>query len=123
MREGEGKKAARLMVEADGVMLSLQREKGKKVEVKLGIAYEGWEKVGKAQKIGKVRYRTVNKTAFASIGGECDFWAGMSLKLATRYDMSKIEETIIGGDGASWVKEGDKFVQPESILLIITYNT
>ena len=44
--EGEGKRAARLLVEADGVMLSLQREKESKTEVKVGIAYEGWEKVG-----------------------------------------------------------------------------
>ena len=46
------------MVEADGVMLSLQREKERKAEVKLGIAYEGWEK------IGKDRYKTGNKTVF-----------------------------------------------------------
>ena len=56
----EGKQVARLMVEADGVMLSLQREKERKAEVKLGIAYEGWERVGKD------RYRTVNKTVFAA---------------------------------------------------------
>jgi len=33
--------------EADGVMLSLQQEEARKAEVKLGIAYEAWARVGK----------------------------------------------------------------------------
>lgn len=102
--EGDGKRVARLLVEADGVMLSLQREKERKAEVKLGIAYEGWER------IGKDRYRTVNKTAFAAVAGEQAFWAGMSLKLQERYDLSRVGDTIVGGDGARWVKEGASYV-------------
>ena len=102
--KGEGKKLSRLLVEADGVMLSLQREKERKAEVKLGIAYEGWEKVGKD------RHRTVNKTAYAAIAGEQTFWAGMTLKLQGRYDLSRIGETIVGGDGARWVKEGAGYI-------------
>ena len=102
--EGEGREVAQLMVEADGVMLSLQREKARKAEVKLGIAYEGWEKVSKD------RYRTVNKTAFAAVGDGDAFWAGMSLKLQGKYDLSRVGATIVGGDGASWVKEGARYV-------------
>ncbi len=100
----EGKQVARLMVEADGVMLSLQREKERKAEVKLGIAYEGWEK------IGKDRYKTVNKTVFAAVTGGDTFWAGMSLKLQKQYDLARVEETIVGGDGAEWVKEGARYI-------------
>ena len=100
----EGKQVARLMVEADGVMLSLQREKERKTEVKLGIAYEGWEKVGKD------RYKTVNKTIFAEVTGGDTFWAGMSLKLQKRYDLSAVRQTIVGGDGATWVKEGASYI-------------
>ena len=33
----------RLFVEADGTMIALQREKERKAEIKIGIAYEGWE--------------------------------------------------------------------------------
>jgi hypothetical protein len=102
--EGEGRKVARLMVEADGVMLSLQREKERKAEVKLGIAYEGWEKVGKD------RYRTVNKTAFATVGGGDAFWAGMSLKLQETYNLCKVGDTIVGGDGAGWIKDGAGYI-------------
>jgi len=102
--EGEGKRAARLLVEADGVMLSLQREKESKAEVKVGIAYEGWEKVGKD------RYKTVNKTAYADVTNRDSFWAGLSLKLQGRYDISRVRDTIVGGDGAAWVKEGASYV-------------
>jgi hypothetical protein len=102
--KGESKKADLLLIEADGVMLSLQREKERKAEVKLGIAYEGWEKVGKD------RYKTVNKTTFAAVTDKDSFWAGMSLKLHRTYDLSRVRETIVGGDGAAWVKEGASYV-------------
>jgi len=102
--DGEGRQVARLMVEADGVMVSLQREKEKRAEVKLGIAYEGWEEVSRN------RYRTVNKTAFASMGGADDFWAGMTLKLQGRYDWSALKDTIVGGDGACWVRDGADYL-------------
>jgi hypothetical protein len=100
----QGKKVARLMVEADGVMLSLQREKERKAEVKVGIAYEGWERVSKD------RYHTVNKTVFAGVTGGDNFWAGISLKLQKQYDLSGVGETIVGGDGAEWIKEGARYV-------------
>ena len=102
--DSEGKRVARLMVEADGVMLSLQREKERKTEVKLGIAYEGWEKVSQA------RYKTVNKTIFSAVTSGDTFWAGLSLKLQKQYDLSRVRETIVGGDGAGWVKEGAHYV-------------
>lgn len=66
--EGDDKKIDLLLMEADGVMLSLQREKAKKAEVKLGIAYEGWDKVGED------RYRTINKTFYADLASSERFW-------------------------------------------------
>jgi len=102
--QGEGKQMSRLMVEADGVILSLQREKERRAEVKLGIAYEGWEKVGKD------RYRTINKTIFSSVDSKDQFWPGLSLKLQNTYDLSKTKDTIVGGDGARWIKDGASYV-------------
>ena len=104
MPVGEGKQVGRLLVEADGVMLSLQREKERKAEVKLGIAYEGWAKVGGD------RYRTVNKTAFAAVASGDEFWGGMTLKLHQTYDLCEVKDTVVGGDGARWVKEGADYV-------------
>jgi hypothetical protein len=39
----------------DGVSLPLQREAERRIEVKAGIAYEGWQPVGR-----QGRYQTVN---------------------------------------------------------------
>ena len=97
--QSEGRKANRLMIEADGVVLPLQREQARKAEVKLGIAYEGW------QKVGKDRYCTVNKAFYADISGTDQFWAGMTLKLHQKYDLSGTQY-VVGGDGAAWIKEG-----------------
>ena len=103
--QGEDKKVSRLIVEADGVILSLQREQERRMEVKLGIAYEGWEK------IGKDRYKTVNKTIFGTVTHKDLFWEGMSLKLQKHYDLSRLKESILGGDGASWIKEGSGYLK------------
>lgn len=98
--ESKGKKGNLLLVEADGTMLSLQRERARKAEAKAGIAYEGWEQVGKD------RYRTVNKSIYMDIASSDTFWAGMTLKLYEKYKMESISDVVIGGDGAGWIKEG-----------------
>lgn len=97
--QSQGREVKRLMIEADGVMLPLQREKARKVEVKLGIAYEGW------QKVGKDRYSTANKTYYADVASPDLFWAAMTMKLHQKYDLLGTQY-VVGGDGAAWIKEG-----------------
>jgi hypothetical protein len=97
---GEGRKIQRLFVEADGTMIALQREKERKAEIKVGIAYEGWEEVSRD------RYRVIEKAVYSDITSGEDFWERFSLKLARKYDLAGIEEIIGGGDGAGWVKSG-----------------
>jgi len=98
--DSENRKVPRLLMEADGVMLSLQRSKARKAEAKLGITYEGWNKVGKD------RYKTINKTFYADIASGDAFWTGMTLKLHGKYDLAGIKEVIVGGDGSAWIKDG-----------------
>ncbi|MCX6000876.1 MAG: UPF0236 family protein, partial [Chloroflexi bacterium] len=98
--DSQSRTVSHLMVEADGVMLSLQRERARKIEVKLGIAYEGWASVGAD------RYRTIGKTYFADTGGAHELWAGLMVKLHKCYDMGSIPSVIAGGDGASWIRDG-----------------
>jgi hypothetical protein len=98
--DSAGRKVSRLMVEADGVVLSLQQEPARRAEVKLGIAYEGW------MKVGSDRYRTVGKTIFADTGTAPEQWAGMVVKLQKRYDMGSVDEIVAGGDGAPWIRDG-----------------
>ncbi len=93
----------RIVIEADGVMLSLQRENKRKVEAKLGIAYEGWKKVGKN------RYKTDNKSVHGDIVSSDTFWSAMTLKLSRKYEFSCVNHMILGGDGAGWIREGAEY--------------
>jgi hypothetical protein len=86
--------------EADGTSIALQREETRRAEVKAGIAYEGWHKVGKD------RYRVTNKMVYSGIMNGDRFWDGFSLVLAKKYDLSQVGKVIVNGDGASWVKDG-----------------
>ena len=98
--ESKDKAVSHLMVEADGVSVALQREKERKVEVKVGIAHEGW------RKISKERYKLKEKSVYSGIMSGGRFWEGFSLTLAKKYDLSQIGKIIVGGDGAPWVKRG-----------------
>jgi len=98
--ESEAKVVPYLFIEADGTNIALQREEARRAEVKAGIAYEGW------QEVSKDRYRVKEKTVYSGIMNGGRFWEGFSLALAKKYDLSKVGKVIVGGDGASWVKEG-----------------
>lgn len=92
--------AQRLMLEADGVVVSLQREKKRRREMKLALSYEGLEKCGRG------RFRTVDKMVHTGFSPTTEFWQGFSVELASRYDLGSVGEVILGGDGASWIKGG-----------------
>lgn len=100
---GKGRNVNRLLIEADGVMLPLQREGSRKIEAKLGISYEGH------CRIGRDRYGTINKLMHADIAGSGPFWSAMTLKLNRKYDLSGINHTVLGGDGAGWIRQGASY--------------
>ena len=66
----EGRRVSYLMVEADGTSIALQREPGRRTEVKIGIAYEGW------RPLGKDRYELKGKTTYTGIMEGERFWEG-----------------------------------------------
>ena len=102
--ESEGKVVPYLFVEADGTYIALQRERARRAEVKVGIAHEGWEEASKE------RYKLKQKTVYTGIMSGDSFWEGFSLTLAKKYDLSQIGKIVVGGDGASWVKDGAGFL-------------
>lgn len=104
--------------EADGIMIYAQGkdrkeqiEKYKKqhpgeevpkkvrnIEIKLGMTYEGWEK------IGKNRYKLVGKEYVAGhMTGE-EMADITNANLHSKYDMSKVELRVLNSDGGSWIK-------------------
>ncbi|NPV60731.1 MAG: ISLre2 family transposase [Actinobacteria bacterium] len=96
----EKREAERLFLEADGCMISLQREKRKKHEVKVGISYEGWSQVGED------KWRTLGRRACLSAADGGTFLSCWSADLACVYDHSRIGEVIWSSDGASWLARG-----------------
>ncbi|MDP2858580.1 MAG: ISLre2 family transposase [Bacillota bacterium] len=92
--------AQMLLVEADGVVVQLQREgRQKSAEIKHGIAYDGWERQGG-------RYVLKNKRRYAMIGDPEQFWDTFGMRVHQTWDLSSVQRVVIGGDGANWVKQG-----------------
>ncbi|MGQ9546693.1 MAG: ISLre2 family transposase, partial [Dehalococcoidia bacterium] len=102
--ESEGRVVPHLFLEADGTSIALQREQARRAEVKVGVAYEGW------QRVSKDRHRVARKTVYSGIMNGERFWEGFSLTLAKKYDLSQVGRVIVGGDGASWVKDGAQYL-------------
>ena len=97
-----------LYEEADGIALSMQqrgkksKKKKQKKEMKVGIAYEGWEK----RHLSSKEYKTVGKTAYAGYLTPKEFSDLRESKIAQKYNTDEIKYRILNGDGASWIKKG-----------------
>ena len=96
------RQVGRLYVEADGILVGLQRAGQKHMEVKVGVAYEGWERLPSRRE----DYRLVGKRVYVHGHKACDFWEGASLAWFTHWDVRHIQEVILGGDGAGWIEKG-----------------
>ncbi len=83
-----GRRAERLFMEADGCVISLQREQRRKHELKAGISYEGREQVGRD------KWRLARKRSFLSAAPADDFLAAWSADLATVYDYRGVSEAV-----------------------------
>ncbi len=92
--------AEMLVVEADGVVIRLQREgRRKSAEIKHGIAYDGWQQQGG-------RYALRNKLRYAMIGEQEAFWDTIALRIHRKWNLGGVKRVVIGGDGACWVRQG-----------------
>lgn len=94
-----------LFEEADGIWLSMQGESRNKKgngrrELKVGIAYEGWEPRYPSSR----EYRTVGKTAYAGYYKAREFHDLREATIAAKYNADEIRYRILNGDGASWIK-------------------
>ena len=91
-----------LFEEQDGIYLPLQgadrARHGSSKEMKLSIAYDGWEKKG------KIRYQTTNKVATASFESAELFSARKEGTIAATYNVDEIQWRVLNADGAEWAK-------------------
>jgi hypothetical protein len=95
-----GRAVKALFCEADGVIVRLQREAKRQVEVKLAIIHEGWERLHPCSG----EYRLKGKLVYAAVQGSMAFWETLSFLAGRRWDLSAVK--VIAGDGAEWVKKG-----------------
>lgn len=97
-----------LFEEADGVYVKLQREKKKKAEIKVGIAYGGWKETGKE------RYKLDEKVVVAGFSKAKEFQEYREASIAEKYNTDEIEVRLMNADGAEWIKhqsDGDTIFQ------------
>lgn len=101
---GEGGiRAPVLFTEADGIMVHLQREEGRRLlEIKAGIAHTGWE----PRYLSSNERKLKSKMAYVSTGNGNEFWDGMEREIRRHYDIESSVFTILNSDGARWIKKG-----------------
>ena len=107
--ENEQKTQSRILYgESDGVMISLQREKRRKAEERVGILYTGKKAIGVGRK------RLENKVCMTRIVKNSAEWKEIIQKTADKhYDLEKVRYLITGGDGNSWVKRSFDYLWVE----------
>lgn len=93
-----------LFEEADGVYIKLQgrdrkKEKQDKAEIKIGIAYDGW------RRIGPERYALENKVVVAGFSKAKEFQEYREAVIAQEFALDEVSQRILNADGASWIKK------------------
>ncbi|MGI6606727.1 MAG: ISLre2 family transposase [Peptococcia bacterium] len=93
-----------LFEEADGVWLNMQGKdrpkKGRKCEMKMAVAYDGWELKGKN------RYALRNKVMVCGFEESKEFQRKKEGAIAAKFDTDEITLRILNGDGGGWIKGG-----------------
>jgi len=106
-----------LYAEADGVYISLQREKKKRAEVKVSIIYTGKEAIGKG------RNRCTNKVCITQLGGSNEEWQmKMRDTIYHYYAFDNIKLLVAGGDGATWVRNSFEYVGLPKVDLLDRFH-
>jgi hypothetical protein len=103
LNQSRGKREAKLLFEEqDGIWLNLQGQDRKKLgssaEMKIAIAYDG------AKQTGKSRFNLANKVACANFEGIDKFIGRKEGVIASCYNVDEVEQRIVNGDGAKWVR-------------------
>lgn len=77
----------------------MQRTDKKRGEIKHLVAYEGKEKISNGRNILK------NKLVISQLAEGDVVWEEVYAKTESEWDLNRVEEIYIGGDGADWPKQ------------------
>lgn len=106
----EGRRRARVIfIEADGIYVAEQGERGKKRErrrreAKLAVVHEGWRP--RYRQSGGKEYELVNPVYIPCLKGGEAFWEEVRGVLYTRYADLEHTWVVINGDAAEWIRAG-----------------
>ncbi|MGO0123027.1 ISLre2 family transposase [Desulfothermobacter acidiphilus] len=112
---GGKEKTSRLYIEADGMVIRLQRSEEKRKEVRLFVAYTGKEEVGGGRKALK------DKLVMSGVGEGERMWEEVYSGVASRWDMGQVKEIHLGSDGAEWAKQGVDYF-PGAVHVLDPYH-
>jgi len=107
-------------IEVDGTNIHLQHEEKKRAELKLGIISKGKERRYKQGK-GEAK-KLQDKFTYTGIVSGDEFMSNLAILGEKRFQLSQAELVLIGGDGASWIKEGAKNYFPNSIYQLCKFH-
>ncbi len=109
-----------IYLEVDGTMIHLQKQTKKKAELKLAIIHKGKEK---RYPLGSSDARKLkDKLAYAGLGPADEFMAKVSLLAENKYQVYDHNLILVGGDGASWIKDGAQDYFPNSIYQLCPFH-
>ncbi|MDD4528155.1 MAG: ISLre2 family transposase [Candidatus Margulisbacteria bacterium] len=105
----KNKEVKTIYIEADEDHVPMQR--GKNKIMKLVYVYDDKRKVNKGRtKLENVRY-------FTGAMNPEDLWTEVATYLDDAYDLEKVENIYIAGDGASWIKDGTQIIKDSKFVL------
>lgn len=120
-------------VEADSTYLKLQRSKKRKnshrgckrthrrsLEVKLGVGYTG--KASRYPEGARIAQSLQNKFSFCDITQGTQFMENLSLVAEKRLALSQTKLTVVGGDGARWIKNGAQDFFARSLYVLCGFH-
>lgn len=97
-----------LYIMADEKYVHMQRYESQSLMIKSAVIFEGIEGPQKRRKL-------INKMVYS--GTESSFWRSVYDLLPNTYDMDKIKNITILGDGALWIKSGTREFSHSSFAL------
>jgi hypothetical protein len=109
-----------IYLEVDGTNIHLQHEEKTRGELKLGIISKGKERRYKTGS-GEAK-RLQDKFTYAGITSGDEFMSNLSILGEKRFHLSQQSLILIGGDGASWIKEGAQNYFPNSIYQLDKFH-
>lgn len=105
-----------LFIEADGLHVSLQKDKKRKVKEFIASIHEGWQ----PRSPGSKDFALVKLDQFRSQDGKT-FWEQASRYIYSTYDIDENTVIIINGDRAAWIRKGVDYF-PNALYQVDRYH-